>query len=319
MKMERLYKFTYSLLVVVLLSIAFNSCIKDDLSDCPSSIRIYFDYLPATYANIKEGINPDEVTRMNLYWFDAETDLFLGVEVDEAPELGLSDYFMTIPTLKTGEYKFVAWGNLEDEYSLLPEEPVVGSTTFDRFTVTLNTVVNDSVKNKISPLFFGKSEPKKIQLGELAPEVTIPIVQDTYTINLTVDGKLDTGGNYHYVISDSNTFFDFNNAYVPSTTVHYMTDCGKPQNGKLNGSLTTLRIGKGRNPILKVLDTRDEADPVFSINLVDLILDLETLHKVEIDFDHMYEFDINVTIDNGSFIVVVNGWQLVYREQELFG
>jgi hypothetical protein len=77
MKMERLNKLKYSLLVVALLSMTFNSCIKDDIDDCPASVRVYFDYLPATYANIKEGINPDEVTRLTLYWFDAKTNLFL--------------------------------------------------------------------------------------------------------------------------------------------------------------------------------------------------------------------------------------------------
>lgn len=317
--MERLYKFTYSLLVMVLLSMSFNSCIKDDLSDCPSSIRIYFDYLPATYANIKEGITPDDVEQMNLYWFDAETNLFLGAEVDEAPELSSSDYFMTIPTLKTGEYKFIAWGNLKDEYSLLPEEPVVGSTTFDKFTVTLNTIVNDSVKTKITPLFFGQSTVTSIKAGTFSPEVRIPIIQDTYTVNLTVDGKINGNRRYRYVISDSNTFLGFDNAYIPCSTVHYMTNCGTPEKGKIKGSLTTLRISEGRSPVLKVIDTEDEADPVFKINLIELILDLEVQHKVEIDFDNMYEFDIEVTIDNGSFVVVINGWKLVYREEELFG
>lgn len=317
--MERLYKFTSSLLLVMLLSMSFNSCIKDDLSDCPSSIRIYFDYLPTTYANIKEGITPDDVKQMNLYWFDAETDLFLGMKVDEAPDLSSSDYFMTIPALKYGEYKFIAWGNLKDEYSLLPKEPVVGSTTFDKFTVTLNTIVNDSVKHKIKPLFFGQSMKTTIKAGEFSPEVRIPIVQDTYTINLTVTGKINENKRYRYVVSDSNTFFDFNNAYVPCSTVHYMTDCGAPEKGKIKESVTMLRISKGRSPILKVIDIEDETNPIFKINLIELILDLEVQHKVEIDFDNMYEFDIEVTIDNGSFVVVVNGWQIVYREEELFG
>lgn len=225
---------------------------------------------------------------------------------------------MTIPALSTGEYKFIAWGNLKGEYSLLPEDPIVGSTTFDKFTVTLNSIVNDSVKNKISPLFFGQSRAT-IKVGEFSPELRVPIIQDTYTINLTVDGQLLDSRNYKYVVSDSNTYLGFDNSYTPSSAVHYVTNCGTPNNGKLKGSITTLRIGKGRAPILKVIDTYNESDPILKVNLVDLILQLEKQHKIEIDFDNMYEFDVEVTIDNGSFTIVINGWELTYREEELHG
>ena len=322
--MERLYKFTYSLLVMAFLSISFNSCIKEDLDNCsdieynPTDVLVYFDYLPATYANIKEGINPEEVTQMNLYWFDAETDFFLGEEIDDAVQLS-PDYFMTIAALPAGKYRFIAWGNLSGNYSFKPESPIVGTTTFDRFATYLNTVEDDSVKNKIAPLFFAQSGVTEIKGGDIYTEIKMPIVQNTYTINLTVKGRFNENSSYKYVITDDNTFYGFDNSFIPGGTVHYMTDCGSPKNGDINGSITTLRIGRGRSPILKLIDAQDKNDPVFSIDLVQLILDLEKQHKIEIDFSRMYEFNIEIKVEGDSFIITINGWKLTYTEEELHG
>lgn len=317
MKIERLYKFISSLLAVGFFSLGFFSCIKEDMDDCPTDIRVYFDYLPATYATIKEGINPEQVTRMNLYWFDAETNLLLGEVVDENPELS-SDYYITIPTLQAGEYKFIAWGNLKDCYTLLPETPVIGTTTFDQLAVNLNSIEEDCVKTKIAPLFFGKSGIIELKQGVFSKEVRIPLMQDTYTFNLKVNGQLSANNSYKIVISDSNTLLDFENFYVACPSVNYISECSFSQKNTITGSLTTMKVDRGRSPILKVINQRDEATPVFEADLIDLILKLETQHKIEIDFSQMYEFDIEITIDNGSFAISINGWKIIYDESQLF-
>ena len=315
--MQRLYKFTFSLLVVTLLSSTFISCIKENLDDCPSNIRVYFDYLPATYANIKEGINPEQVSRMNLYYFDVETELYLGMVTDDAVSLS-RDYFMTLPAFKTGEYKFVAWGNLTDSYHLEPESPVVDATTFDQFRTHLNSVKQDSVKQRLTPLFFGETRTKILNSSLTTQEIRIPIIQDTYTINLKVQGAIDSKCNYKYVITDNNTYLGFDNDYIASPPVHYVTECGHPVNHVLTNSVTTLRIDSQRNPVLKVMED-EKAEPVFNAKLIKLIMALEKQHKIEIDFSNMYEFDIEVTIQGSSFIITINGWEVNYSEEELHG
>lgn len=314
--MERLYKFTYSLLVVAIFAITFTSCIKEDMDDCPSGINVYFDYLPATYANVKEGINPKDVSQINLYYFDAATDLFLGTATDESVELG-QNYYMTIPALNTGEYKFVAWGNLKGNYSIEPETPQVGVTTFNQLRAYLNSVERDSIKSKVTPLFFGGKSVELKKTGVSTQEIRIPIIQNTYTINLKVNGALDVKNRYKYIISDNNTYLGFDNSYIASTTVHYIAECGYPEKGSLNGSITTMRISEGRAPVLKVLKYGNEEDPIFRANLVELILKLEKEHKIEIDFSNMYEFDIEVTIKGSSFIIIINGWEVSFSEEEL--
>lgn len=317
MKMQRLYKFTFSLLVVTLLSTTFSSCIKESLDDCPSNIRVYFDYLPATYANIKEGINPDEVSQMNLYYFDVKTSLYLGMETDNAVSLS-RDYFMTLPKLKTGEYRFVAWGNLTGEYSSEPEPPVVGATTFDQFRTYLNLIEQDSVKYKLTPLFFGETKAEISNSNLTTQEIRIPLVQDTYTINLKVKGAIDSKSKYRYVITDNNAYLDFDNYYIASSPVHYITECGYPVNNVLTNSVTTLKIDSQRNTVLKVIEN-DNVEPVFKAKLINLIKELEKQHKIEIDFSNMYEFDIEVTIQGSSFIITINGWEVNYSEEVLHG
>lgn len=319
MKMERLYKYTFSLLVMALLSMTQTSCIKEDMDDCPSNLRVYFDYLPATYASIKEGINPNDVKQINLYWFDAETDLLVGSEVAQFDNENpfSSDYYIEIPMLESGEYKFIAWGNLNGCYDLKPETPVNRNTTYDKLSISLNSIENDSVKSKISPLFFGQSGLEEIKQGAFTQDVRIPFVQNTYTFHVLVSGRLAATSKYKIVIADSNTHLGFDNSYIACPTINYVTQCGFPERNALAGELTTMKISRGRAPILKVVDENNEASPVFKANLVDLILELEKQHKIEIDFSQMYEFDIELYVDRGSFGITINGWKIIYEENEL--
>lgn len=79
--MKRLYNITYSLLAATLL-LSTQSCIKEDMADCiPSDIRVYFNYVEGSYASAKEGINPSDVSQINLYVFSADGNFYQNMSI----------------------------------------------------------------------------------------------------------------------------------------------------------------------------------------------------------------------------------------------
>jgi hypothetical protein len=310
-QLHRVYIF-----LLLLIPVISQSCIRDDLSDCISDKRIYFDYEPALLSQRNGGINPDDITRMDLFVFD-ENGLFIKEYIDEAPQMG-PEYFITVTGLKTGYYKFVAWGNLKEHYTL-SSDLVPGETSFNDLRVFLECIKNNEVEEQLSPLFFAThTGTNSVEILGMSPQfIRVNLVNDMYKINVTVSG-IDSASvadnDYKLTISDDNGIYNFDNDFAPCREFTYTQTClvDKERNNELTASLIVLRLTADRKPLLRLVNKQTN-NVLIEENLVNLILEVNEAGAA-IDFDKTHEFDIRYELDQTSsigIIIYVNGWKLI--------
>jgi hypothetical protein len=319
--MKRLHHVYVFLLLLVL--VAFPSCIQDDLSDCVSDKRIYFDYEQSSPSlkNERGGIDSNEITKINLFIFD-EDGLFVKEYIDDAPRMG-PEYYMTVSGLQTGYYTFVAWGNLKEHYAV-SSALVPGETTFQNLRVLLECIKNSEVENELTPLFFATHAGSgTIEIQRMNVQfIHLNLVKDTYKVNVTVSG-MDSAltGKYDYKINitDNNGVYKFDNDFAACEKFVYTQPCkvNKDQNNDLESSLTVLRLAAGRQPLLSLVNRQTE-EVVVEDSLVKLIQAANDMGAA-IDFDKTHEFDIRYELNQISsvgIVIYINGWRLV-RQPEI--
>jgi hypothetical protein len=322
--MKRLQKISHFFTIALLLAFVLQSCVKDDLSDCRKEKRVYFSYRPASYASgdvVKEGIVPADIKRMDLYVFN-ENGLFVEKITDESPTMSL-DYYMTVSDLKSGKYKFVAWGNLQNRYDISTGELVPGKTSIEELQVYLNGIADKIVEESsalLPPLFYATHKEQVLEVNAMANQnFQLDMVQDTYTINVKVVGLTEEilkNNTYRLEIYDNNDKFKFDNDFVQSGFFTYSSLCTQT-NDTLLSALTVMRLADNRKPILRVVDTRTKG-ALIETNLVELLLTLRGL-GAKIDFSYQYEFNVTYVLDTALTIVAIkiNGWTWVPEDGKL--
>jgi hypothetical protein len=322
MRRKQLHKVFYAFLLMIGASIVLSSCVNDDLSDCMVEKQIYFDFKVAVTGKKKDGIDPADLTKLNLYIFD-EKGKFLREYTDESPKLS-PEYFISIPQLKSGNYKFIAWGNLKDQYSLSDAELVPEKTSFDDLRVSLKCITNDTVKESLKPLFFAThAESSTIEVKEnVSQRILLKIVDDTYKINLTV-ANVDTTqlltNTYRMEIADNNGTYRFDNDFAACTNFAYVKPCDlNKEKYELESSLTVLRLAAGRMPVLRVINEHTNS-VILKDNLIQLILAANAM-GASLNFDVTHEFDIRFELDKTApltCIVYINGWKLIRQTAQM--
>jgi hypothetical protein len=288
--------------------------------------RVYFSfsYKPVSKAStgvIKEGIDLADVKRVDLYIFD-ENGLFIEKITDEKPAMSL-DYYMIVPGLKSGKYKFVSWGNLQNQYTVSPDGLIPGKTSMKELQVYLNRITADKVANEpLAPLFYATHAEEYLEVNTMADQsFQLDMIQDTYTINVKVVGlteEIRNNNTFRLEISDDNDKYTFGNEFVPSGLFTYTSLFAK-ETDTLSARLTVMRLAENREPVLYVTDTNQPEKRLIKSNLVELLLALRIVHGLTIDFKYQYEFTIEYVLDSSQTLVAVNinGWGLTPEEVDL--
>lgn len=289
--------FLWSLLLSVLL---LTGCIKEDLANCPTGLKIYFTYSPSTYAHT--GVNDSEVDRIDLFVFDSQ-GIFRGVWIDEAPILS-SEYFMTINYLSGDEYHFIAWCGLHGDYKTSPADFIIGQTTFNEALLRLEH--NGRARNGVMPLFHAQKKKLVLNMGEQT--IYMPLVQAYNTVKLTTEGLQESTDTYRMTIYDSNGTYYFDYSFAIDDEFSYNTICVKDDSGQLSASLNVLKLTADRNPIFEITN-RTQGTTLYRENLVRLInetgnFDYEQIHTYNI---HL-KFGLDVSVS-------INGWWVVNDDE----
>ncbi|WP_085536860.1 FimB/Mfa2 family fimbrial subunit [Massilibacteroides vaginae] len=285
------------LLLLLLLLISFSGCIKEDMDDCPTGVKIYFDYTPVTYA--RTGVDPSEVKRIDVFVFDAQ-GIFKGVWIDKNPVLS-KDYFITVTDLpKNQSYRFIAWTGLETDYFTTPAAFVNDETTFDEVRFSLEHQ-SGTIGTLITPLFH--AEKSHYIDNNREQRVNIPLVQVYNTVNLTTEGLSNNLNSYRMTINDNNGNYKFDCSFAPDSDFNYTTLCKKDDKGQLSARLDVLKLASNRSPIIEIAD--QNGNMIFSENLVELI---NALGNNNYDYTHTYDIHIKFGL---SVSVSLNGWWVV--------
>lgn len=244
--MKAFYKIVYPC-VAALLTISFlQSCINDDLSICDAEKRVYFDYTPKTEAGQNWGIEPTDVKRINLYIFDEEGK-FVADYVDNSPVLS-PNYYISIPSLPNGNYKFLAWANLDGLYSISSDKLIPGQTTLNELEVYLNCIKNASVTEHLTPLFFAthsSNEEFLVSRQMDRQDFHLTLIDDIYKINVTVSGIDSKSLEKEFMldINDNNGRYKLTNDFASEDKFDYLAECTRNE-GMLSASLTVFAVSR---------------------------------------------------------------------------
>ncbi len=302
-------------LIACLLSVV--SCIREDVSACPQdTYRLQFRFSREDTRALREG----ELRVANIYVFD-RNDRFVAQQEIASPAIG--KVYTADFTLDAGNYSFAVWVNRVDPYSITPntgEFPAIRPTKREA-EMCLNLSADRCVRSILPTQLYGSLVFESIP-GKGDQLLTVPLVENTNIINLTVRGLAPTAHVYTCTIADNNGNYYFDNTFAPCEEFLYTATAHFDDSDALKGSLTVLRLAESHHPKLALRDlTAGEmvypCRPGQTDDLIEMILNAYA-NGPRIDFDRTHVYDIIISFDtNMAVSVTVNGWELTPDEQEL--
>jgi len=287
----------------LLLPLFLAGCIREDRSDCPEGLRIYFNYETATYAG--EGINPAEVEKIALFVFDAQ-GLFHSVWTDSNPRLS-PDYYMAIPDLPVGNYRFIAWAGYRDCYVISPVDLIPGRTTFDEMRLSVVCLSGRLEGSSEYEPLFGADKMDYVRNQTRLQRIDL-LLRPTYnTINITTEGLPASGETYRFTIYDNwDGVYKLDCSFAAGGDMQYTTPCDKNTGGQLSASLRILRLAAAsRQPILEIYNVTQER-ALYRADLIELI---NRMGYINYETTYVYNVHIKFSTDMTA-IVFINGWQV---------
>lgn len=303
-----LSNFKFSAWFVLLL--ITSSCIREDLSDCPvkmEKLQVAFSFdTPAGPRNI----DPAELKIAHLYIFDVDGN-YVSTVTYQNPQL-YHNYPIEVDLLP-GEYEFIVWMNTAEYFDVLSVDSNEKLSNPNRH--------EDIIKLAVPSLGYITSEIPLIMFGEVSNQqitndnqiITIPLVQNTNTINVTVKGLPQTGHEYYQVISDNNAYESLQNKPVAGEEISYVapmnlkgTKSVVNESTDLVSSLRVLKLYKENQPKLVLWNETEKIDLYpgksgLSNDLIKMItekypdVDFKTTHVFDIIL--YYNTNMEVTVD----------------------
>ena len=281
----------FILVLATLTGIGLGSCshFYDDLSECPSGLRIRFRY---DY-NLKfADAFTNEVKSVNVWAFD-ENGAFVWHGEAHGEALTDPDFCMDVP-LGDGVYDFVAWCGLKDNagFSIDTYEP----TSAEELRTTLLTHTTD--EGEVSDILLGNLyhgvadgvEYKKDPYRPSAIDVTIPLVKNTNDVRILLqhlDGSPFSPDDFSVTITYPNALLDHRNTIREETpavvyrawNVKYgQTTAPVPDQGRATETVAALmhehstsRLMAGEEAVLSVRRHTDNQE-IIRINMTDYLL-----------------------------------------------
>ena len=315
-----------TLLVCTLL---LSSCLKEDMSNCPEQIRVYFAFTTlSTRSGEGDAIYPEDVDQMHLYVFN-DKGYYLNEYRDNHIDNFSEEYFIDCSDLLPGKYQFVAWGGKDEEfYSTTPVLFEKGITSFDEALLVLEHH-NDEVTNKIHHLFH--SELPATVTNEKVQRFDMPLWQITNTVNIRTIGLPADADVYRFDIADDNCNYLFDRSFAGCSlkndgeTFTYTAECAKDGANQLQSTLNVMRLSADRRtPQLQVVNkttgTLLYPTGAQSGNLIELI----QRANPENDFEMTHIYDIVLIFNHGGngetntkITILINGWEVREQNGEL--
>jgi hypothetical protein len=300
--------FTFISLLSVCLS--FQGCIEDDLSVCGANLRF-------AYTQNVEGVDKFDasIKQVNLFVFDS-SDRFIGeYKVENVNNIDLN--------LMPGTYSLIAWGNLDEDYSLTPM--VVGETTLNEAVLSLIRA-NDTISVSPTDLYYGGMVNVDIlPKTQRDQSLTIDMMKNTKTFTVTSIGlPIDTRSSEdEFVCQIISTNGDYNfrdNSIAGDDRLHYMQDSEITEDALLRSRFVTLRELEDKSTDSRLVVTHWEAElnstrEVYNESLVDLILPAVIANNRNLNV--VDTFNIQLDFTGGRIAVTVNGWTSIDTDRPI--
>lgn len=297
----------YPLCLILTFVLFTTSCIKEDFSDCPAGLKVFFTYTPLD-GNI--GMDPSKVDKLNLYIFDEETGLLKAMVEDVKPTLS-PDYYMQVYDLPAGKYKMIAWGDVYGDYQAVDQNDridlVVNQTTYNE--AFLEFIHKQEVTTPIGYLFHAQLDGAEVVDNVREQRFYVPMVEITNTFNVTSEGLGINNRTYSIWIVDNNGRYKFDSSFAEDSKFKYYTTCDKDIDRQPFASLRVLKLAADRKDVQFVFHDDTYNMDIYTADLIELL----NLRGVDYETQHIFDIHIKFGKDLGVS-VSVDGWQVVDGE-----
>jgi hypothetical protein len=295
----------------VLAMLSAVSCVREDLSGCPpvgrETLKVVFSPAPTDLV-----VGPGFEHRAALYVFDSEGSVF---DVWRSDEVVFGETYDTGIVLDDDTYESVAWVSSPDEpYELTPppEEAAGSGVGISNAELRLPVPSGGTVGEGLPWLFYGAAD--ELTSDVLPNPVEVVLVPDSYVINLSVTGLPSDSGPYRFTITDNNAAYDFRNDWLATEYFTYSTEMQPGTSAgtaTLTASLTTLRLGERRSPLIALVNTATGVDifPADRFGTNDLVRIIRS-SRPDCDFETEHIYDIEIAWAGTSVELRVDGWAL---------
>jgi hypothetical protein len=266
---------------------------------------------------------------MNLFVFDQKGYYLCEYRDERIIGFSPEEYYIDCSDLLPGKYRFIAWaGKDENFYTVEPDVFEKGKTRFEDALLMLKhqgNVVSEEIE-LIRHLFH--SELPATVTNEKVQRFTMPLKQQTNTINIRTEMLPATADIFSFNIIDNNSDYTFEGSFanaVSDKTFTYTAPCTKDGADQLHSTLNVMRLSADRNtPQLQIFNktTGEVFYPhgIYSGDLIDLILKANPKN----DFEATHIYNIVLRFENGfnpedptnsSVTIYINHWK-VPQEQD---
>lgn len=310
-------------LFILLLFLLMPGCIKEDITECPSStLQLRFRY---TLNNEYTNLFGSDVSKVTVYIFGSDNkyvDTFT-----QSGDILTNDYIMSIP-LPEGSYHAVVFGGDQTTYSsgelnnqtnTLNNELTKGVTLLNDFRLMLNNTEGQEgylVPTDIpDDLYAGHAADVTSSLNTTGV-TDIELIKDTKRIKVEITG-LDQltratvvpdvyitaiNGRYKYENSVDEAHRMFKYTPVNSSTI----------GNTMETNLKVMRLIIGQSPML-VIKNPSAPGFIYNQNMIEQIL-FHPKYKEQEDIDRedefLFEINISQTDNNVVISVTINGWKV---------
>ena len=312
-------KLIYYIGILVCVSTFLFSCIAEDRSNCPKEIITnnglavpQFVIVPVAGSN--PAIVNDSLYTGQVYVFDDQGKFVASYQIPGRPQLNKT--YTPEWGLPGGNYTYAVW--LNDDKNFQVDPCIVGQSTPSQTLLQLIIPQTKVVNNTSSIPFLCYGHLNNEYLDSTKNNlITIPVMQYTNKINLTVTGLGTTPGNdYTFSISDNNEGYGFDGAFASNDYFTYSTT-NQTKSDVLNASLTVLKLaGNRQNPTLTIKN--NTTGETYSIGLIQAIL----ASNPNNDFDKTHIYNITMTNPFGSeteipLTITINDWVVDMSNNDL--
>jgi hypothetical protein len=302
-------------------------CLTDDLSVC--GVRLSFNY---TETPGEDNRFASDVRKANVYIFDAVSEVF--IDEYEATFEQLVDGHILPINLEVGEYVFITWGNVSDNFEITSFVP--DSSKFSDARLRLN-VLDNTLREYPDSLYYGV-DTVIVKANDLVLNKTIGLnlVRNNkkiyVTTNVLYDGATVDPSSYHCSITSKNGTYKFDN-FPTGEQYTYIPPDGQEQvdsaDYKLHSNFVVFREFDNSSfteSLLKVTSyngTRQEGASdgesfEYRIPLTQCLAPIAAEIGDAIENIPEFEIEIFITDTNGSVSVTVRDWNGSEREIVLY-
>jgi hypothetical protein len=325
------------ILALLLVFPLLTGCIKDDFKDC---LYITFDAINPKH------VYTEQVERVDLYFYDPESDALVREYHFERDQLRKRDRAAIIPDAPAGTFRVLAIVN-DGIYTV--------SENIENYVRAYTEVTSDELSYDAESLFSAAKEitvladpdyvqVENMQLTKHNNNVIIHIEYDEEAPYIPTDGTnltawIDGSNRRQYYLNEgqmkdkyelytTNGSSKLTSNYwerIDNTAAHRLPD------HPARFSFTTMRLWHGSDVSLHVQETPQSGSraPVDDLRTVDIDLELRLLldesqqiYGSDLDLEYHDEFHITVRLDNGGVVVgdptddhlIVKKWDYVHGD-----